>query len=122
MWPPRTKSLCLAFAFCAFASLAEAAEVWVCTFPGLMSNILVMERFEVRPPEVIRQGEVRFRIVQDTSLGIVATSGSADLEGSPVVASTLVIDKRTGDFLISQMVSGWPERMNRVVHGQCLKG
>jgi hypothetical protein len=104
--------------------------VWICTFPAmtgpaLTGDVTVIERFEVRPNDVMRGNEVPYRIVENTSRGIVATFAFTE-EGSPVIAGTLVFDKRTGDFVISQLhperlVPGDVDWSNKVVRGRCLR-
>src|SRR3954471_13860663 len=52
---------------------AAAAETWICTFPGLISPMTVIERFEVRAAEVVREGQTTYRIVENNARGLTAT-------------------------------------------------
>ena len=95
-----------------------AAEVWVCTFPGLISRMNVRERMEVRANEVIRDGERSYRIVENNARGLIATYARTQPAEIPISMGTLGIHKPTGDFVISVMVPGEP-MANKVVAGKC---
>lgn len=95
-----------------------AAEVWNCTFPGLISKSNVRERMEVRGNEVIRDGQRAYRIVENSARGLVATYARTQPVETPMNIGTLGINKPTGDFVISVMVPGEP-LANKVVAGKC---
>jgi hypothetical protein len=97
-----------------------AAEVWVCTFPGLISRMNVRERMEVRANEVIRDGERAYRIIENNARGLVATYARTQPAEVPISMGTLGLNKPTGDFVISVMVPGEP-LANKVVAGKCQK-
>ena len=97
-----------------------AAEVWNCTFPGLISQTNVRERMEVRGNEVIRDGERAYRIIENSARGLVATYARTQPLESPMSVGTLGINKPTGDFVISIMVPGQP-LANKVVAGKCVR-
>jgi len=105
-----------------FDGIAAAAtnEVWVCTFPGLISTMTVKERFEVRATDVLRDGMTAYRIVENSNRGVIATYARADAPDRSVTVGTLAIDKPTGDFVLGVMVPGAP-LMNKVVAGKCQK-
>jgi hypothetical protein len=94
---------------------AAAAENWVCTFPGLISTMTVIERFEVRANDVLRDGHTAYRIIENNDRGVTATFARAD---AAITVGTLAIDKSTGDFVLGVMVPGSP-LMNKVVPGKC---
>lgn len=97
---------------------AAAAESWVCTFPGLISTMTVMERFEVRATDVLRDGQTAYRIIENNGRGLAATFARAQTADAAVTVGTLAIDKSTGDLALSVMVPGAP-LMNKVVAGKC---
>jgi hypothetical protein len=99
---------------------AAAVEAWVCTFPGLISPMSVRERMEVRTKEVIRDGETAYRIIENNERAVVAVFARTQSPESPVTIGTLGIDKPTGDFMISVMVSRSP-LASKVVTGKCEK-
>ena len=99
---------------------ATSAEVWVCTFPGLISTMTVKERFEVRTVDVLRDGTTAYRIVENSNRAVIATYARADAPDRAVTVGTLAIDKPTGDFVLGVMVPGAP-LMNKVVAGKCQK-
>ena len=99
---------------------ATADEVWVCTFPGLISKVTVRERFEVRTVDVLRDGTTTYRIIENSNRGVIATYARADAPDRAITVGTLAIDKPTGDFVLGVMVPGAP-LMNKVVAGKCQK-
>src|SRR5256885_8085963 len=99
---------------------ATADEVWVCTFPGLISTMTVKERFEVRTVDVLRDGTVTYRIIENSNRGVISTYARADAPDRAITVGTLAIDKPTGDFVLAVMVPGAP-LMNKVVTGKCQK-
>jgi hypothetical protein len=99
-------------------TVPAAAEVWICTFPGLISRMNVRERMEVRGNEVIRDGERSYRIIENNPRGVIATYARTQPAEIPMSIGTLGINKPTGDFVISVMVPGEP-LANKVVSGKC---
>ena len=99
---------------------ATANEVWICTFPGLISTMTVKERFEVRTVDVLRDGTTTYRIVENSNRAVIATYARADAPDRAVTVGTLAIDKPTGDLVLGVMVPGAP-LMNKVVAGKCQK-
>src|SRR5204863_5422651 len=106
----------------AFAGSVSAAsdEVWMCTFPGLISTVTVKERFEVRTVDVLRDGTMTYRIIENSNRGVIATYARANAPDRAITVGTLAIDKATGDFVLGVMVPGAP-LMNKVVAGKCQK-
>jgi hypothetical protein len=113
------EGLALVMTFAGIAS-ATANEVWVCTFPGLISTMTVKERFEVRTVDVLRDGTTTYRIVENSNRAVIATYARSDTSDRAITVGTLAIDKPTGDFVLSVMVPGAP-LMNKVVTGKCQK-
>ena len=113
------EGLALVIAFAGTAP-ATADEVWVCTFPGLISKVTVRERFEVRTVDVLRDGTTTYRIIENSNRGVIATYARADAPDRAITVGTLAIDKPTGDFVLGVMVPGAP-LMNKVVAGKCQK-
>ena len=113
------EGLALVIIFAGIVS-ARSAEVWMCTFPGLISTMTVKERFEVRTVDVLRDGTTTYRIVENSNRAVIATYARADAPDRAVTVGTLAIDKPTGDFVLSVMVPGAP-LMNKVVAGKCQK-
>jgi len=99
---------------------ATSGEVWVCTFPGLISTMTVKERFEVRATDVLRDGTTAYRIVENSNRAVIATYARADAPDRAITVGTLGIDKPTGDLVLGVMVPGAP-LMNKVVAGKCQK-
>jgi hypothetical protein len=99
---------------------ATANEVWICTFPGLISTMTVKERFEVRTLDVLRDGTTPYRIIENSTRGIIATYARADVPDRAITVGTLAIEKPTGDLVLGVMVPGAP-LMNKVVAGKCQK-
>jgi hypothetical protein len=113
------EGLALVITFAGIVS-ARSAEVWMCTFPGLISTMTVKERFEVRTVDVLRDGTTIYRIVENSNRGLIATYARTDAPDRAITIGTLAIDKPTGDFVLSVMVPGAP-LMNKVVAGKCQK-
>ena len=113
------EGLALVITFAGIVS-ARSAEVWMCTFPGLISTVTVKERFEVRTVDVLRDGTTTYRIVENSNRGLIATYARTDAPDRAITIGTLAIDKPTGDFVLSVMVPGAP-LMNKVVAGKCQK-
>lgn len=113
------EGLALVITFAGIVS-ARSAEVWMCTFPGLISTMTVKERFEVRTVDVLRDGTTTYRIVENSNRGLIATYARTDAPDRAITIGTLAIDKPTGDFVLSVMVPGAP-LMNKVVAGKCQK-
>jgi len=113
------EGLALVITFAGIVS-ARSAEVWMCTFPGLISTMTVKERFEVRTVDVLRDGTTTYRIVENSNRAVIATYARADAPDRAVTVGTLAIDKPTGDFVLGVMVPGAP-LMNKVVAGKCQK-
>ena len=113
------EGLALVIIFAGIVS-ARSAEVWMCTFPGLISTMTVKERFEVRTVDVLRDGTTTYRIVENSNRAVIATYARADAPDRAVTVGTLAIDKPTGDFVLGVMVPGAP-LMNKVVAGRCQK-
>ena len=99
---------------------ATSGEVWVCTFPGLISTMTVKERFEVPTTDVLRDGTTTYRIVENSTRAVIATHARANAQDQAVTVGTLAIDKPTGDLVLGVMVPGAP-LMNKVVAGKCQK-
>jgi hypothetical protein len=131
------KSLIVGLISLACATSVEAAEVWTCSYatqgePGFY-------RFELSPPDLIETvppffisfNREHYRILLDNDYGLVATLSISEIEvadqKATVGAWTLVIDKETGEFLLSGAIAGTisgevpPEWNHQPVHGKCLK-
>lgn len=113
------EGLALVITFAGIAS-ATANEVWMCTFPGLISTMTVRERFKVRAVDVLRDERMTYRIIENSNRGVIATYSRTDAPDRAITIGTLAIDKPTGDFVLSVMVPGAP-LMNKVVTGKCQK-
>ena len=128
-----TKSLLLVAALIAFASRAEAMEVWSCTYTTLTRAVVPshtdpeLVRFEVSPPDLINSANhEQYRILQNNDYGLVATTSWSEVQSglkSPVVgARTVVVDKGTGEFWWAMTsVSGTQVALAYQINGQCLK-
>jgi hypothetical protein len=117
--PGAREGLAVIMTFAGIVS-ATSGEVWVCTFPGLISTMTVKERFEVRTTDVLRDGTTPYRIVENSNRGVIATYARADAPDRAITIGTLAIDKPTGDFVLGVMVPGAP-LMNKIVAGKCQK-
>src|SRR5260370_27358847 len=83
---------------------AVAGETWICTFPGIINPVNVRERFEVRAADVLRDGTVAYRIIENSTRGIVAAYVHAPAPDAAITIGTLAIDKPTGNFVLGVMV------------------
>ena len=117
--PGVRECLALVMTFAGVVS-ASSGEVWLCTFPGLISAMTVKERFEVRTVDVLRDGTMTYRIVENSDRGVIATYARADAPDRAITVGTLAIDKPTGDLVLGVMVPGAP-LMNKVVAAKCQK-
>jgi hypothetical protein len=104
------------------ASLADpvSAETWNCIFPGLISKMNVRERMEINDKEIVRDGDMIYRIVENNQRAVVATHSRTLPLDSSMIVGTLAIEKTTGDFVIGVMVPGQPVA-NKTVTGKCQK-
>jgi hypothetical protein len=128
-----TKSLVLVAVLIAFASPAEATEVWTCTYTSQNRAFVPTHtdpervRFEVSPPDLIDTGNhEHYRILQNNDYGLVATTSWSEAQNglkSPVVgARTVVVDKGTGEFWWAMTsVSGAQVALVYQLNGKCLK-
>jgi hypothetical protein len=82
--------------------------------------MIVRESMDVRESDVIRDGETKYRIVENNARAVAATYVRTDPPDAPMAVGTLVIEKGTGDFAISIMVPGSPIS-TKVVTGKCQK-
>jgi hypothetical protein len=99
---------------------SASAEAWNCIFPGLISKMNVRERMEIKDKEVVRDGEMIYRIVENNQRAVVATHSRTMPLDSSMIVGTLAIEKTTGDFVIGVMVPGQPVA-NKTVTGKCQK-
>ena len=122
-----------------YATSAEAADAWTCTYPFLNyraepDNAFV--RFEIATPDLIEtnaptnlvlptpQG-VHYRILQNNDYGLVATfaeSGIPEGAKDPYVGATsIVINKMTGQFYWTETRTTKDERRITLdsSHGRC---
>jgi len=113
------EGLALIITFAGIVS-ATSGEVWMCTFPGLISTMTVKERFEIRTVDVLRDGTTTYRIIENSNRGVIATYARADAPDRAITVGTLAIDKATGDFVLGVMVPGAP-LMSKIVAGRCQK-
>jgi hypothetical protein len=67
-----------------------------------------------------------YQILQNNQFGIVASMSLSKIERdntSPSIgARTLVINKRTGEFLWSNLFLDEPDHVNSPNHGTCIRG
>jgi hypothetical protein len=86
----------------------------------------VLHRFQVSPPDLIEtESNDRYRLLQNNGYGLVATEAiSAIEEGQqkPTVgASTIIINKGTGEFWWGTMIAGQAAFLSKPVQGKCIK-
>jgi hypothetical protein len=114
------KCIIVAFSLAIATTSWAAAEIWTCTFPGLISKMTVREQMDINANQVIRDGEMAYHIVENNARGVVATYVRSQPPQAAMTIGTLAIDKTSGHFVISVMVPGDP-LANKVVSGRCEK-
>jgi len=124
------KYLIVAITLLACATSARAAdrwtERWTCTYPDLVAKPVSLS-FELSPPELVETSvfHEHYRILENNDYGVVAVSSISKIElghTQPTVgATTVVINKGTGEFWLAPAISGQPAIMNQPVRGNCLK-
>ena len=124
------KYLVVAITLLACETLARAAdrwtERWTCTYADLVAKPVLLS-FELSPPELVETSvfHEHYRILQNNDYGVVAVASISKIEQGhalPTVgATTVVINKGTGEFWLATAIAGQPAAMNQPVHGNCLK-
>jgi len=120
------KSLTVAAAFlCVTTATSAASETWTCSYVGQGNEADIM-RFEVSPPDIIENVyKKRYPILENNDYGLVAASPISQTEKgdkAPTVGvTTLVINKGTGEFWLSIILTGHGPAVNKPVQGKCLK-
>ena len=121
-------AMTLALSF-GFPAAAHAAEVWRCAYTGSLSNSIVLVQYSAMGNDLIQSSAAsapkNFRIVQDNQfgvIGIIAIAAQMPGEQQPTVsATTVVIEKSTGDFWLTTTIGGQPGSTNLPIHGSCFK-
>jgi hypothetical protein len=112
--------------FAASIGPLRADEAWACTYAAPIDGSPTLIRYRITGNDFIESNlKERFRILQNNQNGLVATSSIAEIapdQDRPTVgATTLIIDKRTGAFLLSSENAGPTGIMRMPVRGTCLK-
>ena len=108
---------------------AAKAEAWTCTYVMDGSKEASLHQFEVSPPDLVeRQSNEHYLLLQNNEFGLVATSAISAIEQGqqkPTVgASTVVINKQTGDFWWGTLIAGLDpalEGINKPIRGKCIR-
>jgi hypothetical protein len=114
----------------AASTCASADEIWTCTYPGFSQDRRpVIQRYRQQGDILdVDQGSWReeYRMLENNQFGLVASSSISKIEPNQsepsIGARTIVINKRTGEFLWSNLFLGEPDRVNSPVHGTCIRG
>jgi len=112
--------------FAASIGSLRADEAWTCTYAAPIGGSPTLVRYRITGDDFVESNlKERFRIVQNSEQRLVATSPIAEIEPNqerPTAgATTLIMDKRTGAFLLSSENAGPTGIMNMPVRGTCLK-
>jgi hypothetical protein len=112
--------------FAASIGPLRADEAWTCTYAAPNDGSPTLIRYRITGNDFIESNlKERFQILQNNQDGLVATSSVAEIEPNqdrPTVgATTLIIDKRTGAFLLRSENAGSTGIMTMPVRGTCLK-
>jgi hypothetical protein len=112
-------------------AFAATEEIWTCTYPGFSQDRRpVIRRYRQQGEFLVVQDQWReeYRILQNNQFGIVASSSISKIETNQnktepsIGARTLIINKRTDEFLWSILYLDEPDRVNAPVHGACIRG
>jgi hypothetical protein len=120
------RALIAAAGIVATATSAQA-ETWTCTFVTDGSNEALLFHFQVSATELIEpKYDGHYQILQNNSYGLVATEAISKIEEGqqkPTVgASTVIIDKATGEFLWGTFIAGLKDDgLGKPVRGTCIK-
>jgi hypothetical protein len=95
---------------------AAAQEIWTCTWPGFSQDRSpVIQRYRQQGELLVVDHETwreEYRILENNQFGLVATRSISEIEShstskEPSIGTrTIVIDKRTGELLWSNLFSG----------------
>lgn len=122
--------LILAVAILGSAGPAYAGEVWRCAYTDtdLLNSDQVLVQYRPQGQnlvETLASGATKhLNIVKDNKYGVIAVAATAEApqHGRPRVnATTIVIEKLTGDFWRTTTIGGQPGTSNQPVHGSCFK-
>jgi hypothetical protein len=112
--------------FAASAGPVRADAAWTCTYAAADGGGARQIRYRAAGNEFIESDRnERFRIVQDGEQRLVATSAAAEAgpkQDQPAGATTLVLDKKTGAFMLSSENAGPTGIMTPPVRGTCVQG
>jgi hypothetical protein len=114
---------------------AKATDAWTCSYVlPTLSKDPILRRYELSPPDLIQTkpaapGSDHYHIVQNNDYGLIATQALSEMPSytnKPLVsASTLVINKSTGDFAEFSVAPGLSIRGEKSLRleweGTCLK-
>lgn len=103
-----------------------SAETWTCTYGMEGMEGPALHRFQVSPPDLIEtKYNDHYRLLQNNGRGLVATSSTSeteqDQEKPAVGASTVVINKETGEFWWATLAAGQNAALNNPIQGKCIK-
>jgi hypothetical protein len=126
-----TKLLILAVGVIVISATAARAEAWACTFILLSSKEPVSRLFRLAPPYdlVDTTYDDHYRVLQSNELALIATRTISRIEKGEqkptITASTVVIDKSTGEFWWDSLTTGLSADeaalWNKPVQGKCVK-
>ena len=103
-------------------------EVWRCAYTNAISNEPMLVQYRAVGDDLVEtspSGQTQhFKVVQNNKygiIGILAISDAPQKDRPTVSATTVVIEKTTGDFWLTTTIGGQPGALNQPVHGSCFK-
>lgn len=125
------KSLALACVALCCATIANAEEMWTCSYAPLSSQSVTTDpkflRFQLSPDGLVETTQAHhFQIVENNDYGLIATRPISTIEqgqSTPTVgATTVVINRGTQEFWLAKGSPGqFDPAIDPPIHGRCLK-
>ena len=110
--------------YMAAGGAAHADEVWRCAYTNTLTNEPTLVQYHAEARDLIEtSGSTavkHFKIIQDNRYGVIAISAIAG-PSLNVSATTVTIEKLTGDFWLTTTIAGQEDSLNPSFHGSCFK-
>ena len=126
-----TKLLIVVVGFIFVGTAPAGAEAWACTFSVLSSQKSVSRLLRLAAPHDLIDiaYDDHYHVLQNNEVGLIATRAISRIERDEriptITASTVVIDKTTGEFWWDSLTTGMnadeAALWNKPVQGKCKK-